>query len=98
MASSMFDEAIPALQELKSGANSLPPDGTSWTYYVTVVSRGGFPKMPNQGEGLPAGVGYQSGQDVGPGNMGGGGFSNYGTINIFANSPDEFLAMVGSEV
>jgi hypothetical protein len=98
MASSMFDEAIPALQELKSGANSLPPDGTSWTYYVTVVSRGGFPKMPNQGEGLPAGVGYQSGQDAGPGNMGGGGFSNYGTINIFANSPDEFLAMVGSEV
>jgi hypothetical protein len=101
-ASSMSDtlrsEAIPALQELKSGANSLPPDGTSWTYYVNVISRGGFPKMPNHGESnLNAGVGYQSGQDVGPGNMGGG-FSNYGTINIFANTPDEFLAMVGSEV
>jgi hypothetical protein len=95
MADTLLSEAVPALQELKSGANSLPPDGTSWTYFVNVVTRGSFPKIGTPG-GKHEETGTGGGYDVGPG--GGGGFSNYGTINIFANTPDEFLAMVGSEV
>lgn len=51
---------------LKSSLNRLPPSGTSWEYNFAINVHGRVPNMPNHGESnLNAGVGYQSGQQMG---------------------------------